>query len=199
MSFLILQEKRRSIYAIGKEVSLSEEEIVSLVKETMKQAPSSFNSQSSRAVILFGEESEYFWNELTATELQKVTTAEAFGRTKQKLASFAAGVGTILLFEDQEVVQSLERQFPSYAPNFSIWSEHAHGINLYAIWLAFAEKEIGMTVQHYNPLVDEAVAARYEVPASWKLRAQVPFGSIVAPAGVKTYIADEERVRVVKR
>ncbi len=80
------------------------------------------------------------------------------------------------------MVKGLQESFPLYAENFPIWSEQAHGINLYAVWLAFAEKNIGMNVQHYNPLVDAQVAEKYGIPANWKLRAQAPFGSIVAPA-----------------
>jgi len=51
--------------------------------------------------------------------------------------------------------------------------------------LALAEKNIGMNVQHYNPLVDAQLAEKYDIPANWKLRAQSPFGQIVAPAGDK--------------
>ena len=40
-----------------------------------------------------------------------------------------------------------------------------------------------MNVQHYNPLVDAQLAEKYDIPANWKLRAQAPFGQIVAPAG----------------
>ena len=46
--------------------------------------------------------------------------------------------------------------------------------------MALAEQNIGMNVQHYNPLVDEKVAAKYNIPSTWKLRAQAPFGSVVA-------------------
>ena len=162
----------------------------------MKESPSAFNSQSSRAVVLFGAESEAFWNEIAYSELEKVTPAEAFEGTKGRLASFAAGAGTILFFEDQDVVKGLQESFPLYAENFPIWSEQAHGINLYAVWLAFAEKNIGMNVQHYNPLVDAQVAEKYGIPANWKLRAQAPFGSIAAPAGEKDYMADSDRVKV---
>ncbi len=90
--------------------------------------------------------------------MEKVTPAEAFEATKGRLAGFAAGAGTILFFEDQDVVKGLQESFPLYAENFPIWFEQAHGINLYAVWLAFAEKNIGMNVQHYNPLVDAQVA-----------------------------------------
>ena len=188
-NFAKLQETRRTIYALGKELPVSNEEVVALVEKAMKESPSAFNSQSSRAVVLFGAESEAFWNEIAYSELEKVTPAEAFEGTKGRLASFAAGAGTILFFEDQDVVKGLQENFP-------IWSEQAHGINLYAVWLAFAEKNIGMNVQHYNPLVDAQVAEKYGIPANWKLRAQAPFGSIAAPAGEKDYMADGDRVKV---
>ena len=188
-SFAKLQETRRTIYALGKELLVSNEEVVALVEKAMKESPSAFNSQSSRAVVLFGAESEAFWNEIAYSELEKVTPAEAFEGTKGRLASFAAGAGTILFFEDQDVVKGLQERFP-------LWSEQAHGINLYAVWLAFAEKNIGMNVQHYNPLVDAQVAEKYGIPSNWKLRAQAPFGSIAAPAGEKDYMVDGDRVKV---
>lgn len=188
-NFAKLQETRRTIYALGKDLPVSNEEVVALVEKAMKESPSAFNSQSSRAVVLFGAESEAFWNEIAYSELEKVTPAEAFEATKGRLASFAAGAGTILFFEDQDVVKGLQESFP-------IWSEQAHGINLYAVWLAFAEKNIGMNVQHYNPLVDAQVAEKYGIPANWKLRAQAPFGSIAAPAADKDYMADSDRVKV---
>ena len=195
-NFANLQEKRRTIYALDKDLPVSKEELVALVEKSMKEAPSAFNSQSSRAVILFGEESDAFWNDIAYKELEKVTPADAFEATKERLAGFAAGAGTILFFEDQDVVKGLQESFPLYADNFPIWSEQAHGINLYAVWLAFAEKNIGMNVQHYNPLVDATVAEKYDIPASWILRAQAPFGAIAAPAGDKDYMADADRVKV---
>ena len=85
-NFNQLQAKRRSIYALGKELSVSNDALVEIVEKAMKEAPSAFNSQSSRAVILFGKESEDFWNEIAYSELEKVTPAEAFEGTKGRLA-----------------------------------------------------------------------------------------------------------------
>lgn len=87
-----------------------------------------------------------------------MTPAEAFEGTKERLKGFAQAKGTILFYEDQDVVKGLQEQFPLYADNFPIWSEQGHGIALYATWLALAEKNIGMNVQHYNPLVDAQLA-----------------------------------------
>ena len=194
-NFLNSIKARRTIYAIGKNVTVDQAKIEETIREAVKQSPSAFNSQTSRVVTLYGESHTNFWNIVRET-LRKIVPAEAFEGTKGRLASFAAGAGTILFFEDQDVVKGLQESSPLYAENFPIWSEQAHGINLYAVWLAFAEKNIGMNVQHYNPLVDAQVAEKYGIPANWKLRAQAPFGSIAAPAGEKDYMVDGDRVKV---
>ncbi len=57
-----LMKNRRSIYNIGKNVSLSQDEISELVKEAVKESPSSFNSQTARAVVLFGASHNRLWD-----------------------------------------------------------------------------------------------------------------------------------------
>ncbi|TCV95517.1 nitroreductase family protein [Biostraticola tofi] len=196
-AFLDTIKARRSIYAIGKNVTLAEDEIVQLVKEAVKQSPSSFNSQTSRVVVLFGQQSEKLWDIVKET-LRKIVPAEAFGTTEAKLASFAAGVGTVLFFEDTKVVDELQKQFAAYADNFPIWSEHSTGIAQFSVWSALAQERIGASLQHYNPIIDDEVKQTWQLPDSWKLRAQLPFGSIEKPAGEKTYISDEQRFRIFK-
>jgi len=187
-----IYKKRRSQYALGRNLTASREQVTALVKEAVRQAPSSFNSQSSRVVMLFGEQSEKFW-QLTKEALRPLVAADAFGRTEQKLDSFAAGVGTLLFYEDQDVVKGMQEQFASYAENFPIWSEQGSGIAQFAVWTALAEAGIGASLQHYNPVVDDAVATTWSIPAQWKLRAQMPFGSNEAGFGEKTFMDDEQR------
>ncbi|MFW1754866.1 nitroreductase family protein [Acinetobacter wanghuae] len=194
MAFLEQIKQRRTIYAIGKNVNVDKSEIESTIKEAVRQSPSSFNSQTSRVVILFAEAHEQFWGIVRET-LRKIVPAEAFEGTNAKINSFAAGYGTALFYEDQAVVKGLQEQFALYADNFPIWSEHSSAIAQFATWTALAEKGIGASLQHYNPIVDEEVAQTYGVPDNWKLRAQLVFGSIEAPAGDKTFMDDSERFK----
>lgn len=187
--------KRRTQYALGKNLPMGNEEVIALIKEAVRLAPSSFNSQSSRVVILLGEQSERLW-ELTREALRPMVPADAFVNTEKKLASFAAGAGTVLFFEDQDVVKGLQEQFASYADNFPIWSEQASGIAQFAVWAALADANIGASLQHYNPVVDDDVAKTWNIPASWTLRAQMPFGSNEAAFGDKAFMDDEQRFRV---
>ena len=184
MSFLGHIKQRRTIYAVGKNVALTPEQIESVIKEAVNHSPSAFNSQTSRIVTLFGESHLQFWNIVRET-LRKIVPEAAFEGTNTKINSFAAGYGTVLFYEDQDVVKSLQEQFALYADNFPVWSEHSSAIAQFAVWTALSEQNIGASLQHYNPIVDAEIAEIFDIPANWKLRAQLVFGSIEAPAGEK--------------
>ncbi len=194
-AFIDAITKRRTQYALGKDLPLPQAEVTKLIQEAIRQAPSSFNSQSSRAVILFGAQSDRFW-QIVKGELKKIVPADAFAATEKKIDSFAAGAGTVLFYEDQDVVAGLQKQFPLYADNFPIWSEQSSGMAQFAVWVALSEANIGASLQHYNPLPDAAAAAEWNIPASWKLRAQMPFGSHQGDFGAKAFMADADRFRV---
>lgn len=197
-TFLPLLQNRRTIYAIGKNLSQTPEQLTDLIQEAIRQSPSSFNSQSSRAVILLNDEHEKFWNFVKEKLREYATDDAASAKTDAKMDSFAAGVGTVLFFEDQEVIKGLQEQFALYADNFPFWSEHSTAMAQLAVWTALAAENVGASLQHYNPIVDDKVHAEWEVPSSWKLRAQLVFGSIEAPAGEKSYIDDAARFKVFK-
>lgn len=193
--FLDIARKRRTQYALGKDLPISKDQVTDLIKEAIRLAPSSFNSQSSRALILHGAESVKFW-EIVKDELRKIVPADAFPTTEEKIDGFAAGAGTVLFYEDREPVKALQEKFPLYADNFPVWSEHATGIAQYAVWMALAEAGIGASLQHYNPLPDARVAQEWDIPESWVLRAQMPFGSHAGEIGDKTFVDDAIRFRV---
>ena len=194
MSFLGHIKQRRTIYAVGKNVALTPEQIESVIKEAVNHSPSAFNSQTSRIVTLFGESHLQFWNVVRET-LRKIVPDAAFEGTNAKINSFAAGYGTVLFYEDQDVVKSLQEQFALYADNFPVWSEHSSAIAQFFVWTALSEQNSGASLQHYNPIVDAEIAEIFDIPANWKLRAQLVFGSIEAPAGEKTFMAEADRFK----
>lgn len=193
-----LLAKRRSIYALSDKVAVSPEEIFTLVKETVRNSPSAFNSQTVRAVVLFGEYSDKVWDIVEETLKGIVKDPAVFKKTQAKIASFRAGYGTILYLTDTEIVHSLEKQFPSYAANFAPWAEQAIGGAQQAVWTALAEQGIGASLQHYNPLIDDAIHKAFDLPASWQLRAEMPFGAIEAPAGDKDYLPEDKVFKLIK-
>lgn len=196
--FIELAKKRRSIYALGRKVDFSQDELVDLITSVIKQAPSPFNNQTTRAMILFGNSHEKLWDIVAAALRQVVKDDDAFAKTQAKINGFKAAYGTILFFTETQTVKDFEQNFPLYADNFQDWSEQAQGNAQYAVWTALAENNLGANLQHYNPLIDDAVREAFDVPASWRLRAEMDFGSIEAPAGDKDYLDDSERFRVFK-
>lgn len=185
---------RRSVYAIGKNVKHSPEEIRELVEHAVKYIPASFNSQSARAVVLMGSEHERLWDIVRET-LRKIVPAESFASTDEKINSFQAGVGTVLFYEEQKIVKGLQEQFALYSDNFPIWSLESNGMLQYVVWTLFSEAGIGASLQHYNPLIDDEVRKVWNLPDSWKLIAQMPFGSIEAEPGAKEFAPIEDRVK----
>ncbi|MCH3921849.1 nitroreductase family protein [Limosilactobacillus sp.] len=193
-----LAAKRRSIYALGDQVTATPEEIYDLVKKTVRNSPSAFNSQTVRAVVLFNQASDKVWD-IVEEALQKIVTdPAAFQKTKKKIATFRAGYGTILYLTDTTTVHELEKKFPTYAANFAPWAEQAIGGAQQAVWTALAEQGIGASLQHYNPLIDDAIHQAFDLPAEWQLRAEMPFGSIEAPAGDKDYLDEDQVFKLIK-
>lgn len=188
-------ELRRSVYALGKDLPLSNDQVNQIVEHALLHTPSAFNSQSTRLVVLHGAEHEKLWD-LAIEELRKIVPADSFAATESKLNMFKAAAGSVLFFEDMDVVKGLQEQFAAYADNFPVWADHASAMHQYVIWTALASENIGANLQHYNPVIDEAVAKTWNIPANWKLRAQLVFGSIQSPASEKSFAPVDARLKV---
>ncbi|TGZ82179.1 Nitroreductase [Ascodesmis nigricans] len=194
-TFLAALKARRTYYALKPSSPISNEKIQEIVNEVVLHTPSSFNSQTTRAVILFGDEHKKLWSIITHDALKAVVPADAFAATAQKVAGFANGYGTVMFFEDQVGVKKLQDAFPLYAPNFPVWSEHTAGAHHINTWTALEAEGLGANLQHYNPLIDDAVRKEWNIPETWALRAQLVFGERAGEPGPKTFVPIEERVK----
>ncbi|MEY8442592.1 nitroreductase family protein [Lactobacillaceae bacterium 24-114] len=193
-----LTAKRRSIYALGDNLSQSPEEIFDLIKVAVKNSPTAFNSQTVRAVVLFGNKSDKVW-EIVENALRKIAKdEESFSKTKAKIDSFKAGYGTILYFTDSTIVRQLEENYPTYADNFANWAEQGLGGAQQAVWTTLAEQGIGASLQHYNPLIDDAIHEAFGLPKEWQLRAEMPFGSIEGLPTAKDSLDDDKMFKLIK-
>ncbi|MGG3449298.1 nitroreductase family protein [Domibacillus aminovorans] len=190
-------KERRSYYGINKEVQVSDERLKEIVEFAVKYTPSAFNSQSARLVVLTGEAHDKLWD-ITTETLRQVVGEGDFEGTQQKMDSFKSGYGTVLFFEDELVVKSLQEQFASYADNFPIWSNQASGMHQFVVWTALEAEGLGASLQHYNPLIDDEVKNEWNIPNNWKLIAQMPFGHPTASVGEKEFQTLEDRVKFYK-
>ena len=190
MSIITSLAQRRSYYHINKELPVSEEAVITRIQELTALVPDAFNMKSARVVVALGEKQETLWN----------TVYECFeGKVpREKIDSFKAGAGTVLYYYDRAVVENLQMQFPRYAENFPGWALQANGMLQLSIWSGLRELNIGASLQHYNPVIDEKMRALFDLPQSYILVAQMPFGGIAADAEHKQKEDDGKRVSIFR-
>jgi len=189
--------ERRSVYSIGKSGIVSETEILKIVRTALQHSPTAFHSQGGRILLLFGEHHDRLWTD-TLEMLEKMVPPERLDQTREKIKSFQNGYGTILFFEAQSTIHHLEENFPLYAQNFAGWSLQSSGMLQYGIWLMLDASGYGASLQHYNPLIDEKVKAKWEIPDEWKLIGEMPFGGRTGEPEAKNFLPLEERMKVYR-
>src|SRR6056297_3448353 len=188
-------EERRSIYDIGSESPISDDRIKEIIEHSIKHAPTAFNSQNGRVILLLNEENDKFWD-ITSSELKKIVPEENFSKTKEKIDGFKAGHGTVLFFEDMEPVKKLQEDFPLYSDNFPIWSKHAIGMLQYIVWTSLRTEDLGAALQHYTEVIKDRVYDEWNIDEDWKLVAQMPFGKILTEAGEKEFMPMGKRLKI---
>ena len=187
---------RRSYYNLGNESPLGDEEIADILKFALTYIPSAFNSQSARLVLLLGENHRKLW-EIVKSTLKKIVPEASYEASEHKIdKSFLSGYGTVLFYEDQTVVEYLQKSFPLYGDKFPDWSQQASAMHQLAVWTMLEDAGFGASLQHYNPLIDDEVAATWQLPQSWHLIAQMPFGKPLQMPAPHENKPLEERLRV---
>lgn len=184
---------RRSIRKVKKNAAITKEKMEELLKISV-HAPSSFNMQSGRVVVLMDNEHEKFWDIVKET-LRARVPAENFAATEERLHGFKDGVGTILFFENQATIEQMQENAPSYKEQFPFWSHQGNAMLQYATWMSLTTEGIGASIQHYNPIIDEEVKETWNIPAEWSLVAQMPFGEPNEQPGEKTSLPFEDVVK----
>lgn len=188
---------RRTFYNISKEPVVSDEKIKEIIEKAVKYTPSAFNSQSARVVLLLEKQHDKLWD--IATEaLRKIVPSDKFSSTEEKINSFKNGYGTILFFEDMSVIESLQSQFPLYKDNFPIWSQQASGMHQFVVWTGLEIEGFGVSLQHYNEVIEADVKEEWNIPSNWKMIAQMPFGKPTKEPDEKQFNPLEDRIKVFK-
>lgn len=201
MSFAIATQKRRTIRALQPISPISDSNIIEIASNAILHVPSAFNSQSTRLTVLLSEAHHRLWS-ITGTAFETHLGAERYKSTgfSDKIAAFTKGYGTILFWDDAEVVDKMRDNAPEvYKDKVNEWMHQSNGMHQYYLWVALAEQGFGVNVQHYNPLIDDEVRKEWSVGGNWKLRAQMVFGlpeegAVVAEKEQKLPI--EERLKV---
>lgn len=196
MDYFEAVKNRRSVYGITAESTIPDSRLEGLLIDAVQHAPSSFDSRSSRVVLLLEKAHQRLWD-IVLESLRPLVPEEKFGTTQKRISSFADGYGTVLFFEDDAAVKALQERYPMYGDRFPVWAEQSSGMLQYLVWTGMEAEGLGASIQHYNPIIDAEVAAAFEIPESWRLIAQMPFGTpLLWPAPRKKEDVSE-KVRVV--
>ena len=87
---------RRSIYKLTTNAPQSDQRIQEIIKNVLIHTPSSFNSQSTRLVVLLGAEHDKFW-EIVTDALKAIVPEDKWDHTAQRLSWFSGSYGTVSL------------------------------------------------------------------------------------------------------
>lgn len=194
--FTDLVKIRRTQYSIGNNTDLKNKDIADRILEVAKDVPTAFNSQTSRLVVLFGEENVKLWDHIL--DVQKdVLEGGAWDMMSGVMEGAKGGVGTVLFFEDHDALEKM----PATGERKATYKHHNNANVQYAIWLALTELGLGGSLQHmnigYEQGFDKSIKEMFDLPDSFELVAQIPFGSIEGANSDKEYIDDNVRVRVI--
>ena len=92
--YLAAVKARRSYYGLAKESPISDNKIKETISQAVLHAPSPFNSQSTRVVVLLGEEHDKLWD-IAKAALKAVIPADQYPTTEQKITKFQGAYGTV--------------------------------------------------------------------------------------------------------
>lgn len=190
MKILESLKERRTHYDINKELPVDEMKVFDLVEKATELVPDAFNMKSSRVIVVTGQKQDQLWDNIYDVFEGKVP--------REKIDGFKNGYGTILYFYDQSVVKEMQNQFQTYAHKFPDWASQAAGMLQISIWSGLKELGIGASLQHYNPVIDEMVRKMFDLPESYALNAQMPFGGIGSHPDQKPAEDISKRVKIVK-
>ncbi|KAH7393679.1 nitroreductase [Cadophora sp. MPI-SDFR-AT-0126] len=188
-------EARRSYRRLSSASPIPDSRLLDIVRSIVKFSPSSHNSQSTRLLILLGNDHKEFWD-ITLSTLKGMVSSSRIGPTEEKIQGLRSAYGTILCYEDLATVRKLENSYPLYKDNFMSWSEQTNAMHQILLWTALESEGLGCTLQHYNPLIDEKIAIRWNVSSDWSLKGQLVFGIPSGTPEPKTYKPLEERIIV---
>lgn len=106
---------RRSFYQISSQSPpIDFNAIKNIVEEAVKYTPSPYNSQTGRAVLVSGEAHKATWSLIKTHILEWLPKGDAAAAKthSDRIDGFAAGYGTVLFFEDQDVIADLNSKAP---------------------------------------------------------------------------------------
>ncbi|TRX89606.1 hypothetical protein FHL15_009515 [Xylaria flabelliformis] len=175
-------KNRRSLHTLSDDIKVSDSRIEEILRDAVLYAPSPFNSQSARVVLLVKDEHKKFWD--MAFEVAKAAVAPPVfaAAYEPRIKLFRAAYGSILFYDDPATLHEMAEKRP-------MLKDH-----LPQLWTMLTAEGLGCNLQHYNPMVDARASQQWNIPATWSLKAQMVFGTPAGPLMQKNSEPLEKRI-----
>lgn len=114
--FLDVVKGRKSLYALTGDSPIPDSKIQEIVEFAILHAPSTYNVQSARAVVLLGEQHVKLWDIALKHMEPALEGSPMKDHIVKRIAAHRASYGTVLWFEDQEALKALGEKSPMIQP-----------------------------------------------------------------------------------
>lgn len=193
MNYFEAIKNRRSIHVLEDVAVVPDEKVIEIVEIALNHTPTAFNGQETRAVVLFGEHHRELWNDAEKIAREKIGDGD-FSRTESRINGFRNGHGTILFFQDTSITKNFQTKMPQFHDQFEIWAQQNQGMLQFAVWAGLEAVGYAASLQH----MDVHLKPEWNIPESWKLIAQMPFGKQAQSIKEKEILPVKEKLIVIQ-
>ena len=178
-------EKRRSNYDLGNNLEISKKDLINLLRKIIYYAPSPFNVQSSKIVLLNKKSHHLLWTTVVEEFLKKNNNGDLLDSDKARIKREDKAYGTILFYKDERVIEEVKEKLDAYEhKSLDSWCIEESAMLQMNIWNELRLRNIGAHIVHFDD-IDEEVSVAFDIDKNYKLVAMMVFGNIIQEAAVK--------------
>ena len=178
-------EKRRSNYDLGNNLEISKKDLINLLRKIIYYAPSPFNVQSSKIVLLNKKTHHLLWTTVVEEFLKKNNNGDLLDSDKARIKREDKAYGTILFYKDERVIEEFKEKLDTYEQkSLDSWCIEESAMLQMNIWNELRLRNIGAHIVHFDD-IDEEVSVAFDIDKNYKLVAMMVFGNIIQEAAVK--------------
>ena len=178
-------EKRRSNYDLGNNLEISKKDLINLLRKIIYYAPSPFNVQSSKIVLLNKKSHHLLWTTGVEEFLKKNNNGDLLDSDKARIKREDKAYGTILFYKDERVIEEFKEKLDAYEQkSLDSWCIEESAMLQMNIWNELRLRNIGAHIVHFDD-IDEEVSVAFDIDKNYKLVAMMVFGNIIQEAAVK--------------
>ena len=178
-------EKRRSNYDLGNNLEISKKDLINLLRKIIYYAPSPFNIQSSKIVLLNKKSHHLLWTTVVEEFLKKNNNGDLLDSDQARIKREDKAYGTILFYKDERVIEEFKEKLDAYEQkSLDSWCIEESAMLQMNIWNELRLRNIGAHIVHFDD-IDEEVSVAFDIDKNYKLVAMMVFGNIIQEAAVK--------------